>query len=116
MIRFQNLNFQKLKDFEYFEPELVFDGKNIVFFDDQGNLIKFDENFKIVWKKKLYSKSEKKTKNPILTLSIKEKILIVFDNISKFYAVNLENGDLFGLKNKNPINSQIKILMIRFIQ
>ena len=108
--KISKFKFSKIRDFEYFEPELVFDGKNFVFFDDQGNLIKFDENFKIVWKKNFYSKEEKK-QNPILTLSIKEKTLIVFDNISKFYAVNLENGDLlWSKKNKNPINSQIKIL------
>ena len=108
--KISKFKFSKIRDFEYFEPELVFDGKNFVFFDDQGNIIKFDENFKIVWKKNFYSKEEKKQK-PILTLSIKEKTLIVFDNISKFYAVNLENGDLlWSKKNKNPINSQIKIL------
>ena len=108
--KISKFKFSKIRDFEYFEPELVFDGKNFVFFDDRGNLIKFDENFKIVWKKNFYSKEEKKQK-PILTLSIKEKTLIVFDNISKFYAVNLENGDLlWSKKNKNPINSQIKIL------
>ena len=108
--KISKFKFSKIRDFEYFEPELVFDGKNFVFFDDQGNLIKFDENFKIIWKKNFYSKEEKKQK-PILTLSIKEKTLIVFDNISKFYAVNLENGDLlWSKKNKNPINSQIKIL------
>ena len=108
--KISKFKFSKIRDFEYFEPELVFDGKNFVFFDDQGNLIKFDENFKIVWKKNFYSKEEKKQKL-ILTLSIKEKTLIVFDNISKFYAVNLENGDLlWSKKNKNPINSQIKIL------
>ena len=108
--KISKFKFSKIRDFEYFEPELDFDGKNFIFFDDQGNLIKFDENFKIVWKKNFYSKEEKKQK-PILTLSIKEKTLIVFDNISKFYAVNLENGDLlWSKKNKNPINSQIKIL------
>jgi len=102
--KISKFKFSKIRDFEYFEPELVFDGKNFVFFDDQGNLIKFDENFKIVWKKNFYSKEEKKQK-PILTLSIKEKTLIVFDNISKFYAVNLENGGLlWSKKNKNPIN------------
>ena len=62
--KISKFKFSKIRDFEYFEPELVFDGKNFVFFDDQGNLIKFDENFKIVWKKNFYSKEEKK-QNPI---------------------------------------------------
>ena len=36
--------------------------------------------------------------------------LVVFDNISKFYLVNLDSGNLIWSKtNNNPINSQIKI-------
>ncbi len=108
--KISKFKFSKIENFDYFEPELVFDGKNFVFFDDKGNLIKFDKNFKIVWKKNFYSKQEKKQK-PILTLSVNKKILVVFDNISKFYAINLVNGDLIWSKtNKNPFNSQIKIL------
>ena len=107
--KISKFKFSKIENFDYFEPELVFDGKNFVFFDDKGNLIKFDKNFKIVWKKNFYSKQEKKQK-PILTLSVNKKILVVFDNISKFYAINLVNGDLIWSKtNKNPFNSQIKI-------
>ena len=108
--KISKFKFSRIENFEYFEPELVFDGKNFVFFDDQGNLIKFDENFKIVWKKNFYSKQEKKQK-PILTLSIDKKNLAVFDNISKFYVIDLATGNLIWSKiNKNPFNSQIKIL------
>ena len=107
--KLSRFKFSKIENFDRFEPELVFDGKNFIFFDDKGNLIKFDDNFKIVWKKNFYSKQEKKQK-PILTLSSIEKILVVFDNISKFYAVNIDTGNLiWSQTNKNPFNSQIKI-------
>ncbi len=107
---FSKFKFSKIKDFNYFEPELNFDGKNFIFFDDKGNLLKFDNSFKLVWKKNYYSKQEKKLK-PILTLTNNGKILVVFDNISKFYALNLETGNLIWSKTSyNPSNSQIKIL------
>ena len=109
MNKLSKFKFSKIENFDRFEPELVFDGKNFIFFDDKGSLIKFDDNFKIVWKKNFYSKQEKKQK-PILTLSSIKKILVVFDNISKFYAVNIDTGNLiWSQTNKNPFNSQIKI-------
>ena len=101
--------FSKIKNFDYFEPELVFDGKNFIFFDDKGSLIKFNDNFKIVWKKNFYTKQEKKLK-PILTLSSDQKYLVVFDNVAKYYAIDLISGNLiWSKKNKNPFNSQVKI-------
>ncbi len=107
--KISKFKFSKIENFNYFEPELIFDGKNFIFFDDKGNLIKFDDDFKIIWKKNFYSKQERKQK-PILTLSSVNKILVVFDNISKFYAVNIDTGNLiWSQTNENPFNSQIKI-------
>jgi len=101
--------FSKIKNFEYFEPELVFDGNNFIFFDVKGNIIKFGRDFNIIWKKNFYTKQEKKNK-PILTFFIEKNILIVFDNLSKFYAIDLLKGELiWSKKNENPFNSQIKI-------
>ena len=101
--------FSKIDNFGYFEPELNFDDKTFFFFDNKGNLIKFDENFKILWKKNYYSKSEKKLK-PILSFANDKNLLVIFDNISKFYAVNINSGDLVWSKqNTHPFNSQIKI-------
>ena len=107
--RISKFKFSEIDNFEYFEPELAFDGKNFIFFDDKGNIIKFNDKFKIVWKKNFYSKQEKKLK-PILTFATSKNILVVFDNISKFYGINLNTGDLvWSKKNKNPFNSQVKI-------
>ena len=107
--RSSKFKFSKIKNFNYFEPEIVFDGKNFIFFDDKSNLIKFDNNFKVVWKNNFYNKEEKKFK-PILTLTIHKNILVVVDNIGKIYAVDTEKGELIWSKlNNNPFNSQIKI-------
>ena len=78
--------FSKIRNFKYFEPELVFDGNNFVFFDDKGNLLKFDRSFNLIWKKNYYTKQERKLK-PILNFYVIEQYLIVIDSIGKFYAV-----------------------------
>ena len=74
--------FSKIENFDRFEPELVFDGKNFIFFDDKGNLIKFDDNFKIVWKKNYYSKQEKNKSQFSLCPQLKKFLLylIIFQN------------------------------------
>ena len=65
---------------------------------------------KLIWVKGHDGNTENE-RCDFLANSCQENTLIVFDNISKFYAVNLKNGDLlWSKKNKNPINSQIKIL------
>ena len=107
--RSSKFRFSKIENFHYFEPELVFDGNNFIFFDDKGNIIKFDRDFKIVWKKNFYTRQEKKNK-PILSFSVNDNTLVVFDNLSKFYAINLATGNIiWSKKNQNPFNSQIKI-------
>tara|TARA_A100001035_G_C27786128_1_gene504452 strand:+ start:1222 stop:2529 length:1308 start_codon:yes stop_codon:yes gene_type:complete len=106
--------FKKIKNFHQFEPVISFNKKNIIFFDDKGSILKFNDNSKLIWKKNYYSKSEKKLK-PILQFANDNKILIVADNIAKFYALNLTNGNLLWSKNNlAPFNSQIKIYKNKF--
>ena len=100
--------FSKINNFEYYEPELIFDNNSIVFFDKTGSIIKFDSNSDIIWKKNYYNKQEKKLR-PVLTLAKNSETLIVADNISKYYAINLKNGELLWSRyNQSPFNSQIK--------
>ena len=101
--------FSKIKDFENFSPELVFDNNNIIFFDKKGSIIKFNDSSKIIWKKNYYTKKEKKIL-PILNLSTNGKILIVTDSLSKYYALNLTTGEILWTKEHNALlNSEIKI-------
>ena len=52
--------FSKIKNFHQFEPSILFNEKDIIFFDNKGSILKFDKNSKLIWKKNYYSKSEKK--------------------------------------------------------
>ena len=106
--------FSKIENFYQFEPELSFNKGNIIFFDDKGTVLQFDERSKLIWKKNYYTKSEKKS-NPILQFANNDKFLIIADNLSKYFMLNLESGDLVWSKNNTaPFNSQIKIYKDRF--
>ena len=106
--------FSKIENFYQFEPELSFYKGNIIFFDDKGTVLQFDERSKLIWKKNYYTKSEKKS-NPILQFANNDKFLIIADNLSKYFMLNLQSGDLVWSKNNTaPFNSQIKIYKDRF--
>ena len=106
--------FSKIERFFEYNPEINFERQNIIFFDNNGSILKFDENSKLIWKKNYYSKLEKK-QNPILFFSNNQKKLIVADNITKFYALDIFTGEmLWSKKNIAPFNSQIKIYKDHF--
>ena len=108
--------FKKIEKFNNYQPELIFtDKKNIVFFDGKGSIFKIDENFKNIWKINNYNKKEKKL-NPILYFAQNGKNLIVNDNISKFYSINLNSGEILWSKySLSSFNSNIKITKDKFI-
>ena len=109
-----NFKFAKFNNFSQFdfEPLILEDG--LIFFDKKGNILRFSDNQKIIWKKNYYSKAEKKL-NPKLLFSMKDKNLIVADNIAKIFSVNSTSGDLIWSKKSDyPFNSQIKIYKDRF--
>ncbi len=106
--------FSKIESFSNNEPELIFESDNLIFFDKKGSIIKFNSNSDIIWKKNYYKKDEKKLK-PFLTFGQSPKTLIVADNISKYYALDLKNGNLLWSKyNSSPFNSQIKTYNDKF--
>ena len=101
--------FSKIVNFYKYNPKIEYQKNNIIFFDNNGAILKFDNDSKLIWKKNYYSKSEKKLK-PILFFANNGKILIVADNISNYYALDIETGQLLWKKNNTaPFNSQIKI-------
>ncbi len=106
--------FSKIENFYQSEPIISFNKDNIIFFDDRGTVLQFDKRSKLIWKKNNYTKSEKKF-SPILQFANSKKFLILADNLSKYYMLNLETGDLvWSKKNSAPFNSQIKIYKDRF--
>ena len=112
--RSSKYKFSKIENFYQSEPIISFNKDNIIFFDDKGTVLQFDKRSKLIWKKNYYTKSEKKS-NPILQFANNKKFLIVADNLSKYYMLNIETGDLVWSKNNTaPFNSQIKIFKDRF--
>jgi outer membrane protein assembly factor BamB len=107
--RIGKYKFSKFNDFDFINLNPLFYNKNLIFYDNKGAIIFYDENQKIIWKNNFYNKSEKKTK-PRLNFAIKNNTLIVTDNVAKYYAINIDTGELLWTKtNIVPFNSNIKI-------
>jgi len=101
--------FSKFNDFENMDVKPIFYNEYVVFFDSKGTIVLYDENQKKIWKKNFYNKNEKKLK-PKLNFANHKNILIVTDDIAKYYALNIETGDIIWSKtNIVPFNSEIKI-------
>ena len=107
--------FSKISQFDYYQPELLITKKNtIIFFDEKGTILNFSDNGKLIWKNNIYSKNDKKN-NPILYFASNDQTLVVSDSIAKYYAINLNNGELLWSKNNSsPFNSQVKIFKDKF--
>ena len=106
--------YSNIDSFDELEPEIVFVENNIIFFDNKGSILKFDQFSKLIWKKNYYKKTEKKQK-PILSFANNQKTLVIVDNIAKYYAINIKTGELLWSKrNSSPFNSQIKIYKDKF--
>ena len=107
--RIGKYKFSKFNDFNFIDPSPLFYNKNLIFYDNKGTISLYDESQKILWKNNFYSKNEKKIK-PRLNFAIKDNILIVTDDVAKYYAINIDTGELLWTKiNIVPFNSNIKI-------
>ena len=103
-----NYKFSKLLDINQLNFKPIFLDDGLIFFDKKGTIIKYDNNQNILWKKNHYSKAEKKLK-PKLNFVVDNNNLIISDNISKYYSVNINTGELNWSKNNTyPFNSEIK--------
>ena len=112
--KIKNFKFSKFNNENDTDLTPLFLKDGIIFFDNKGSIIRYNINQKIVWKKNYYSKFEKKN-NPKLSFALLNKKLIVVDNLSNIFLINLENGDLiWKKKNDYPYNSEIKIIDNRF--
>jgi len=102
--------FKKIKNFNFINPDLLLSkGNSLVFFDEKGAILKFNQDSKLIWKQNHYGKKEIKQK-PSLYFATNNKILIVADNIANLYAMDYTSGNLIW-KNYNSatFNSEIKI-------
>ena len=109
-----NFKFSKLENLDQFNLKPAFLNEGIIFFDNKGSVLRFNDEQKIIWKNNFYSKSEKKLK-PKLNFAINNEDLIVVDNIAKYFSINLNSGELNWIKNNSyPFNSDIKIFKDKF--
>ena len=107
--KISNYRLSKLENFDQYDPSILLLKSDVIFFDNKGSILKFDDNTNLLWKKNYYTRSEKK-QNPILYFASKRNIILVADNIAKYYAIDINTGDLIWSSNNNaPFNSQIKI-------
>ena len=107
--KINSFKFSTIKDTNQLNYKPVFLEDGLIFFDNKGTIIRYDLNGKVIWKKNIYSKSEKKL-NPKLFFALKGDNLLVADNLAKYYSINIKFGELNWSKNNmHPFNSEIKI-------
>jgi outer membrane protein assembly factor BamB len=101
--------FSKHNDNNFLKSKPILIDNGLIYYNGKGSIIRYDNEKKIIWKKNYYSKSEIKS-NPKLTFEIKNDKLIVVDNISKLFLIDITDGNLIWKKNSDyPFNSEIKI-------
>ena len=106
--------FSKIKNFYEYDPKISFYKNDIIFFDNKGSILRFNDDTDLIWKNNNYTKSEKKQK-PILFFANNKKTLLVADNIAKYYALDIDTGKVLWSKNNTaPFNSQVKIHKNKF--
>ncbi len=105
-----NYKFSKLENIDQLNFKPIFLKDGLIFFDKKGSIIRFNNMQKVLWTNNYYSKAEKKLK-PKLYFASDNENLFVFDDIAKFYSVNISSGKLNWIKNNiYPFNSEIKKL------
>ena len=107
--KINTFKFSTIKDTNQLNYKPIFLDEGLIFFDNKGTIIRYNGNGKVIWKKNIYSKSEKKL-NPKLFFALDGENLLVTDNLAKYYSVNINYGELNWSKNNMyPFNSEIKI-------
>ena len=106
--KIQKYNFSKIENFHQLESNLIFSNGNLIFFDNKGTILNFDQSSKLKWKINNYSKNDKKI-GPLISMTHNNKNLFVSDNLSNIYAIDLIDGTvIWSKKNSLPFNSTIK--------
>jgi outer membrane protein assembly factor BamB len=106
--KINTFKFSTIKDTNQLNYKPIFLDDGLIFFDNKGTIIRYDANGKVIWKKNIYSKPEKKL-NPKLFFALDGENLLVADNLAKYYSININYGELnWSMNNMYPFNSEIK--------
>ena len=101
--------FKKSANFEFYNPEILLSEKYIIFYDNNGFLVKYNSNKEILWKTRISNKKQQKSITSI-SLALLENIIYGSDNLGKYFALDLNTGKLkWEKKHINFFNSQIKV-------
>ena len=72
--KISKFKFSKIEYFDQYEPEIIFEKENIIFFDNKCTIIKFDKNSYLILKKIRY----KQKKKLLLKKKKKNKSIFIF--------------------------------------
>ena len=101
--------FKKSANFAFYSPEILLSEKYIIFYDNNGFLVKYNSNKEILWKTRISNKKQQKSITSI-SLALLENIIYGSDNLGKYFALDLNTGKLkWEKKHINFFNSQIKV-------
>ena len=94
---FKNISkfkFKKIKNFDFINADLLIgNDSSLVFFDEKGSILKFDQKSNLLWKNNYYNKKEIK-QNPVIYFASSNNVLIAADSIANLYAMNYLTGEL----------------------
>ena len=101
--------FKKSANFAFYSPEILLSEKYIIFYDNNGFLVKYNSNKEILWKTRISNKKQQKNITNI-SLALLENTIYGSDNLGKYFALDLNTGKLkWEKKHINFFNSQIKV-------
>ena len=107
--KFSKYKFKKIENSTIKENPLIVEENYIVTIGEKGSILKFVNKGKLQWRRNVYSKKEKK-KIENISLAIYKDILYAADNLGKYYAIDVDTGEIVWVKrHKALFNSQIKI-------
>ncbi len=114
--KISNYKIRKIKKFNSNQPELFFtDEEKIIFFNGKGTIFMLNDELEKIWEVNNYNKREKKL-NPILYFAQADSNLIVNDNLSKMYSVDLKDGKVVWSRySSSSFNSDIKVYKDKFL-
>ena len=92
------------------DKKILFDGRNIIVTDKNGNIIFYNVNQQeIIFKFNFYKKKLKKIEKN-LKIILNENIIYVADNLGYLYALDYDNKKLlWALNYKKPFRSNLKV-------
>ena len=85
--------FKKSANLAFYSPEILLSEKYIIFYDNNGFLVKYNSNKEILWKTRISNKKQQKNITSI-SLALLENTIYGSDNLGKYFALDLNTGKL----------------------